>query len=128
MVVRQPVHHAVLTVSQRNKSRHCVVGITISGGYSRQLLPTSVPGDRSICIKASAVIGVSSVSLLVIVTLITVILTQCLLILRMRKSKDVLHSNETYAEPSMHDDVDVSNEAYYALHKISDEDTYEMVK
>ena len=73
-------------------------------------------------------IGVSSVSLLVIITLITVILTQCLLILRMRKSKDVLHSNETYTEPSMHDDVDVSNEAYYALHKISDEDTYEMVK
>ena len=81
----------------------------------------------------SAVIGVvSSVSLLVIVTLITVILTQCLLILRMRKSKDVLHSNETYAEPSIHH-VDVTtapNEAY-ALHKIveaREEDTYEMVK
>ena len=81
----------------------------------------------------SAVIGVvSSVSLLVIITLITVILTQCLLILRMRKSKDVLHSNETYAEPSIHH-VDVTtapNEAY-ALHKIvepREEDTYEMVK
>ena len=80
----------------------------------------------------SSVIGVSSVSLLVIVTLITVILTQCLLILRMRKSKDVLHSNETYAEPSIHH-VDVTtapNEAY-ALHKIveaREEDTYEMVK
>ena len=81
----------------------------------------------------SAVIGVvSSVSLLVIVTLITVILTQCLLILRMRKSKDVLHSNETYAEPSIHH-VDVTtapNEAY-ALHKVveaREEDTYEMVK
>ena len=80
----------------------------------------------------SAVIGVSSVSLLVIVTLITVNLTQCLLILRMRKSKDVLHSNETYAEPSIHH-VDVTtapNEAY-ALHKIveaREEDTYEIVK
>ena len=80
-----------------------------------------------------AVIGVvSSVSLLVIVTLITVILTQCLLILRMRKSKDVLHSYETYAEPSMrHVDVTTAPNEAYALHKIveaREEDTYEMVK
>ena len=81
----------------------------------------------------SAVIGVSSVSLLVIVTLITVILTQCLLILRMRKSKDVLHSNETYAELSMHH-VDVTtapNEAYapvQKIHNLKDEDTYETIK
>ena len=86
--------------------------------------------ERDTC--TSAVIGVSSVSLLVIITLITVILTQCLLILRMRKSKDVLHSNETYAEPSIHhvDVTTVPNEAY-ALHKVveaREEDTYEMVK
>ena len=71
-------------------------------------------------------------SLLVIITLVTVILTQCLLILRMRKSKDVPHSSETYAEPSIHH-VDVTtapNEAY-TLHKMSrvtDEETYEIVK
>ena len=107
---------------------------TVSGECGTQLLPTSVPEERETCNDYStAVIGVSSVSLLVIVTLITVILTQCLLILRMRKSKDVLHSNETYAEPSMHDDVDVTtapNEAY-ALQKIVEackEDTYDMVK
>ena len=76
-------------------------------------------------------IGVSAVSLLVIVTLITVNLTQCLLIRRMRKSKDVLHSNETYAQPSMyHVDVNVPtgpNEAY-ALYKPREDDTYETVK
>ena len=52
-------------------------------------LPTSVPREREICqggISTSAVIAVSAVSLLLIVTLITVILTQCLLILRMRRS------------------------------------------
>ena len=109
--------------------RHVLLA-TVSGECGAQLLPTSAPKERETCNDYStAVIGVSSVSLLVIVTLITVILTQCLLILRMRKSKDVLHS---YAEPSMHD-VDVTtapNEAY-ALHKLvksSEEDTYEMVK
>ena len=107
---------------------------TVSGECGTQLLPTSAPKERETCNDYStAVIGVSSVSLLVIVTLITVILTQCLLILRMRKSKDVLHSNETYAEPSKPHHVDVTtapNEAY-ALHKLvkpSEEDTYEMVK
>ena len=102
---------------------------TVSGECDTQLLPTPVSEERETCNGYStAVIGVSSVSLLVIVTLITVILTQCLLILRMRKSKDVLHSNETYAEASMHH-VDVTtapNEAY-ALHKLV-KPTYEMVK
>ena len=119
-------------VSQKDH-RHVPLA-TVSGECDTQLLPTSVLEERDTCNDYStAVIGVSSVSLLVIVTLITVILTQCLLILRMRKSKDVLHSNETYAEPSMHDDVDVTtapNEAY-ALHKVveaREEDSYEIVK
>ena len=74
--------------------------------------------------------AVSAVSLLLIVTLTTVILTQCLLMIRMRKSKD---RKETYAEvmtsTTMHMDVH-PNEAY-ALHKIpssSEEVTYELVK
>ena len=70
-------------------------------------------------------IAVSAVSLLLTVTLTTVTLTQCLLMIRMKKSKDVLHKNETYAEvvspTTMHNtDIDVPvtpNEAY-ALHKI----------
>ena len=103
---------------------------TVSGECGVQLLPTSAPEERETSKDYStAVIGVSSVSLLVIVILITVILTQCLLILRMRKSKDVLHSNETYAEH--HVDVTAAPNEAYALHKLvkpSEEDTYEMVK
>ena len=55
----------------------------------------------------SAVIAVLAVSLLLIVTLITVILTQCLLILRMRRS--VKRSA----------DVPVSHNEAYDVHKIS---------
>ena len=77
-------------------------------------------------------IAVSAVSLLLIVTLITVIIIQCLLILRMRKSKDVLHSsNETYAESSMNVDVPTTPNEAYTQHKItrpSEEVTYEIVK
>ena len=62
--------------------------------------------------SSSAVIAVSAVSLLLIVTLTTVILTQCLLMIRMRKSKDVLHRNETCAEvmtsTTMHVDIPVT--------------------
>ena len=94
-----------------------------------QLQSTSVPGEREndcTCseISSSAVIAVSAVSLLLIVTLTTVILTQCLLIIRMRKSKDVLHDNETYAEAmtptTMHIPV-APNEAYAMTAKSSEE-------
>ena len=84
---------------------------------------------------SSLVIAVSTVSLLLIVTLTTVILTQCLLMIRMRKSKDVLHKNETYAEvmtsTTTNLDVPVTPNEAYALHKISNsnkEVTYELVK
>lgn len=105
-----------------------------------QLQSTSLPGDREndcTCSESSnsAVIAVSAVSLLLIITLTTVILTQCLLILRMRKSKDVLHSKETYAEvmtpTTKHTDVPVTPNEAYALSKItssSDMVTYELVK
>ena len=105
-----------------------------------QLQSTSVPGDREndfTCSEScsSVVIAVSAVSLLLIVTLTTVILTQCLLMIRMRKSKDVLHKNETYAEvmtpTTMHMDVPVTPNEAYALHKITSstkEVTYELVK
>ena len=112
--------------------------IIVISGYI-ELQSTSVPGgmendhtrnESSI----SAVIAVSAVSLLLIVTLTTVILTQCLLMIRMRKSKDVLHRNETYAEvmtsTTKHMDVPVTPNEAYALHKMhgSKEDvTYEFV-
>ena len=80
-------------------------------------------------------IAVSAVSLLLIVTLTTVILTQCLLMIRMRKSKDVLHKNETHAEvmtpTTMHMDVPVTPNEAYALHKVAsscEEVTYELIK
>ena len=64
---------------------------------------TSAPGDVGndcSCNECSnsALVAVSAASLLLIITLITVILTQCLLMLRMRKSKDVQHKIETYAK------------------------------
>ena len=101
-----------------------------------QLYPTSVPGSRendctcSEC-SSSVVAAVSAVSLLLIVILTTVILTQCLLMIRMR---NMLHKNETYAEvmtpTTMHTDVPVSPNKAYGLHKMtssSEEVTYEPV-
>ena len=78
---------------------------------------------------SSVVIVVSSISLLLIVSLVTVIFIQCLVILRMRRSaKDVLHSNET--ETSIHEDVPVTANEAYVLHKIphsTEEVTYDVV-
>ena len=101
----------------------------------------SFPGDRqNDCthdkISSPSMIAVSAVSLLLIVTLTTVILTQCLLIIRMRKSKDVLRQNETYSEvmtpTTKHNNIiPVAPNEAYALHKItvsSEEATYELVK
>ena len=77
------------------------------------------------------VIAVSAVSLLLIVTLTTVILTQCLLIIRMRMSSR--DKTDTYAEvtnpTTKTTDVSVSPNEAYTLHKITNEVvTYEMVK
>ena len=76
-------------------------------------------------------IAVSAVSLLLIVTLTTVILTQCLLIIRMRRSSR--DKTDTYAEvtnPTIKTtDVPVSPNEAYALHKTTTEEIpYEMVK
>ena len=79
-------------------------------------------------------IAVSAVSLLLIVTLTTVILTQCLLMIRRRKSKDVLHEDETYevvmSPTTMYKDVPVTRNKAYALNSITistEEANYELV-
>ena len=128
-------HHPVLQVSL---IIHIIkiMFIIISGSCQPQ--STSVPGDREnnncTCSECSnsAVIAVSAVSLLLIVILTTVILTQCVLMIRMRKSKD---RKETYAEvmtsTTMHMDVPVTPKEAYALHKITsstNEVTYELIK
>ena len=96
---------------------------------------TSVPGDSSEndckCSEDPTVIAVSAVSLLLIVTLTTVILTQCLLIIRMRRSSR--DKTDTYAEvtnpTTKTTDVSVFPNEAYALHKITTEEvSYEMVK
>ena len=82
----------------------------------------------------SAMTAVSAVSLLLNITLATVILIQCLLMLKRKRPKDMLHStnDETYAEPTKQVDVSTAPNEAYGLHKItkpSEEDTtYEMVK
>ena len=72
-------------------------------------------------------IAVSAVSLLLIVTLTTVTLTQCLLIIRMKRSRD---RSETYAEATnpitKTTDVPVSLNEAYALTN-DEEVTYELV-
>ncbi|CAI8051352.1 hypothetical protein GBAR_LOCUS28127, partial [Geodia barretti] len=101
-------------------------------------VPISAPGDREndcTCSEessGSAVIAVSAVSLMLIITLTTVILTQCLLIFRMRRSRN---KTETYAEATnpttKTTDVPVSPNEAYALTKITsqrEEVTYEVVK
>ena len=75
-------------------------------------------------------IAVSAVSLLLIVTLTTVTPTQCLLIIRMRRSRD---RSETYAEATNSTtkttDVPVSlNEAYELTKIMTEEVTYGQVR
>ena len=116
---------------------HLVSSLYICSHYFvAKIVPTSVPGDREndcTCSEessSSAVIAVSAVSLLLILTLTTVILTQCLLIFRMRRSR-----NKTYAEATnpttKTTDVPFSPNEVYALTKITSprkEVTYEVVK
>ena len=69
-------------------------------------------------------IVVSAVSLLLIVTLITVILTQCILMFRMKRSKRALQAVEMQAE------IMTTNEAYAVRNSTvlsEDEGTYEQV-
>ena len=100
---------------------------TISPCHLYCIQPTSVPGDREddcTCSESSssAVIAVSAVSLLLIVTLTTVILTQCLLMIRMRKTKDVLHSDGTYEKvmtpTAMDKPISLYPNRVYALNKM----------
>ena len=115
-----------------------VTGQLVPTSVTGQLVPTPVPGDREndcTCSEessSSAVIAVSAVSLLLILTLTTVILTQCLLIFRMRRSRN---KTETYAEAtnptSKTTDVPFSPNEAYALTKITspaEEVIYEVVQ
>ena len=108
--------------------------IISASATSLQLQSTSVPGDRENGSEScrQAVIAVSAISLLLIVTLTTVILTQCLLIIRMRKFKDALQRKNTPAEVmtpiNVHMDVAVTLNEAYAVHKTTEEVVYELVK
>ena len=87
-----------------------------------QQQPSSVPEcSSSPKCSSSALIGVSAASLLVTVTLTIIIITQCLLMVRMRKSKDVVQSDETYTEvmtpTTMQSDVPVTPNEVYAFSK-----------
>ena len=100
------------------------------------MISSLVPGmSENDCGCISTIIGVSAASRLMIVTLTIIIITQCLLMVRMRKSKDVVQRNETYTEvmtpTTMQSDVPVTPNDAYALHKIantSEEVEYETVK
>ena len=96
--------------------------------------PTSVPGDRENDCTCSeeTIVAVSAVSLALILTLSTVVLTQCLLMVRMRR---YMNKTETYAEgtspTTKTTHVPVAPNEAYALTKIAsprEEVTYELVK
>ena len=89
--------------------------------------------NDTVCSEESGdvtVVAVSVVSLLLIVTLTTLNITQCLVIIRMRRSSR--YKTETYEEPispiTKTTDVTLSPNEAYALHKITtEEETYEPV-
>ena len=105
--------------------------ILLTGYFQPQ--KTSFPKSREgECTCSSAVIAVSAVSLLLIVTLTTVLLTQCLLIIRLRRSrtnpyKDAPHANNDIYEEvipmkhlsSLPLEVPLSPNEAYALPKIT---------
>ena len=135
----QSWQHLVQVREKLASYSHLVSSLYICSHYFvAKIVPTSVPGDREndcTCSEecsSSAVIAVSAVSLLLILTLTTVILTQCLLIIRMRRSRN---KTETYAEATnpttKTTDVPVSPNEAYALTKITslrEEVTYEVVQ
>ena len=85
----------------------------------------------------SGVIAVSAVSLLLIVTLTTVSLTQCLLIIRMRRDRVAQATNTTSSSSNSNSssqcakttDVKVYSNKAYELHKVAsvEEVIYEVV-
>ena len=67
-----------------------------------------------------ALIAVSAVSLLLSVLLVTVVVVQCVVIGRMRKSlliRDDAHHNQIHAEATPHGTIPVSENEAYGLHK-----------
>ena len=115
-----------------------IITLTLGTPVSTSVPGETIPGVGENDCKCSegsisdlTVIAVSAVSLLLIVTLTTVILTQCLLIIRMRRSSR--DKTDTYAEvtnpTTKTTDVPVSPNEAYALHKITTEEvSYETVK
>ena len=102
----------------------------ITTSVSGCLVPTSVETCEGI--SGSVVIALSAVSVLLIVTLTTVILTQCRLMIRMRRSRN---RNETYTgvmtPTTMHKGVPVSPNEAYAVTKMTatgEDVIYELVK
>ena len=120
------IHHPVLQPGIAIMLCMCALSATITIIFSsvsahNQLQPTSAEGGED-C-GNSAVIAVSAVSLLLIVTLITVIFTQCLLILRMRRS--IKNTPTECTNPTMH--IPVSPNKAYAVHTITEDTSYELV-
>ena len=85
--------------------------------------------------SSSAVIGLSVMSCLLIVTLAIIIVIQCLLMVRMKKTNDMMWRNKTNAKAitptAMMSDISLTPNEAYALHKInktSEEVLYDTMK
>ena len=123
---------AIISTAPATSAIYFKSSIDIATSYYPQ---SSLPGDRvneCACSEessSSVVIAVSAVSLLLIVTLATVILTQCLLIIRMRKSLNQSQNNGIYSEVNMKHIASIpleGNKAYAPCTR-REEATYEQV-
>ena len=81
--------------------------ILLTGYFQLQKtsFPKSKEGECTCKCSSSAVIVVSAVSLLLIVTLTTVLLTQCLLIIRLRRSRTNPYKDTQCANNDIYEEV-----------------------
>ena len=85
----------------------CTLFYIYTGDFQLQKtsFPKSQEGECTCKCSSSAVIAVSAVSLLLIVTLTTVLLTQCLLIIRLRRSRTNPYKDTQCANNDIYEEV-----------------------
>ena len=93
--------------------------VTVTGSSPGNTITPTHTSPANTC-SCEALIAVSAVSLLLSVLLLTVVVVQCFVIGRMRKSlliRDDAHHNQIYAEATPLSTIPVSENEAYGLHK-----------
>ena len=98
--------------------------VTVTGSSPGNAVSPTHTSPANTCSRedgsSPALIAVSAVSLLLSVLLLTVVVVQCFVIGRMRKSlliRDDAHHNQIYAEATPLSTIPVSENEAYGLHK-----------